>query len=311
MKEDSQTNDKIPTNQQLMEILKTETEDVSFRKAMKRFPLSYQDPGGRSLVSLIILNSKSPLKHARIIQQMGYSVSTPDKNGWTPLHHTVHGCQVKLDRAGLILLLLANGVKIDVKTTNEGLSSFMIACTMGDVQLAELLLARGASIHNTDRYGNSALHLAAQHSKLNMVQFLLYRGLTANCRNIHNQSPDMIVGEKGTDAERKSNKKIRHILQENGKLQKKLAKHYKEKLRAERKERESLENESISSRWEFSCCELLEQLEIALCGPIQKQVDDDFEPPAYQQIHRNVVTVSESVARDPSSGFTAFTRPLS
>jgi len=63
--------------------------------------------------------------------------------------YSVHGCQVKIDRAGLILLLLANGVKIDVKTTDEGLSSFMIACTMGDVQLAELLLARGASIHNT------------------------------------------------------------------------------------------------------------------------------------------------------------------
>lgn len=56
-----------------------------------------------------------------------------------------------MDRAGLILLLLANGVKIDVKTTDEGLSSFMIACIMGDVQLAELLLARGASIHNTDK----------------------------------------------------------------------------------------------------------------------------------------------------------------
>merc|ERR1712227_490699 len=84
-----------------------------------------------------------------------------------------------------------------------------------------------------------------------------------------------------------------------------------EKLRAERKERESLEGASISSKWDFSCCELLEQLEIALCGPIQKQVDDDFEPPTYQQIHRNVVTVSESVARDPSAGFAIFTRPLS
>lgn len=72
------------------------------------------------------------------------------------------------------------------------------------------------------------MHLAAQHSKLNMVQFLLYRGLTANCRNIHNQSPDVVVGEKTrNEAEKKSNKKIRHILQENGKLQKKLAKHYK------------------------------------------------------------------------------------
>lgn len=64
-----------------------------------------------------------------------------------------------MDRAGLILLLLANGVKIDVKTTDEGLSSFMIACIMGDVQLAELLLARGASIHNTDKESK----LSTQH----------------------------------------------------------------------------------------------------------------------------------------------------
>jgi len=156
------------------------------------------------------------------------------------------------------------------------------------------------------------LHLAAQHSKLNMVQFLLYRGLTANCRNIHNQSPDVVVGEKTRcEAEKKSNKKIRHILQENGKLQKKLAKHYKEKLRAERKERESLEGASISSKWDLSCCELLEQLEIALCGPVQKHVDDDFEPPTFQPIHRSVVTVSESVAKDPGAGFAVFTRPLS
>jgi ankyrin repeat protein len=146
MKEDS-ANDKFYNL--LLTILKNETEDVAFRKSIKRIPIGYQDSGGGSLTSLIILHSCSPLKHTRIVLQMGYSVSTPDKNGWTPLHHTVHGCQVKIDRAGLILLLLANGVKIDVKTTDEGLSSFMIACIMGDVQLAELLLARGASIHNT------------------------------------------------------------------------------------------------------------------------------------------------------------------
>jgi len=149
MKEDS-TNDAIYN--QILDTLKNETEDASFRSSIKqRVPTSYQDVTGTSLSSLIILHSPQPLKHTRTVLQMGYSVSTPDKNGWTPLHHTVHGCQVKMDRAGLILLLLANGVKIDVKTTDEGLSSFMIACIMGDVQLAELLLARGASIHNTDK----------------------------------------------------------------------------------------------------------------------------------------------------------------
>ena len=36
----------------------------------------------------------------------------------------------------------------------------MIACIMGDVQLAELLLARGASIHNTDKESKLLLSLA-------------------------------------------------------------------------------------------------------------------------------------------------------
>ena len=73
----------------------------------------------------------------------------------------------------------------------------------------------------------------------------------------------------------------------------------------------------IVSKWSWSHfhhCSIFENndfFQIALCGPIQKQVDDDFEPPTYQQIHRNVVTVSESVARDPSAGFAIFTRPLS
>jgi len=40
-----------------------------------------------------------------------------------------------------------------------------------------------------------------------------------------------------------------------------------EKLRAERKERESLEGASISSKWDFSCCELLEQLEVRFLNP--------------------------------------------
>ena len=71
-----------------METLKNETEDVLFRKAIKKIPIGYQDPSGKSLTSLVILHSKSPLKHTRLVLQMGYSTTTPDKNGWTPLHHT-------------------------------------------------------------------------------------------------------------------------------------------------------------------------------------------------------------------------------
>ena len=121
MKEDS-TIDAIYN--QILDTLKNETEDASFRSSIKqRVPTSYQDVTGTSLSSLIILHSPQPLKHTRTVLQMGYSVSTPDKNGWTPLHHTVHGCQVKMDRAGLILLLLANGVN---RRENDGRGSQLI-----------------------------------------------------------------------------------------------------------------------------------------------------------------------------------------
>merc|ERR1711937_566617 len=116
-----------------------------------------------------------------------------------------------------------------------------------------------------DRYGNSALHLAAAHTKLNMIQFLLYRGLTANCRNMHQQSPDMVVGdEESENKDHKRVKKIRRILTENGVLQKKLAQNYKEKLRAERKERESLESLSTRGKWDFTCEELLNSIEVQI-----------------------------------------------
>ena len=79
---------KLYSLQQILETLRNETEDASFRKSIKRVPISYQDSAGKSLSSLIILHSQQPLKHTRAVLQMGYSVSTPDKNGWTPLHHT-------------------------------------------------------------------------------------------------------------------------------------------------------------------------------------------------------------------------------
>ena len=41
-----------------------------------------------------------------------------------------------------------------MKTTDEGLSAFMVSCLIGDVQIAELLLGRGASIHSTAMESN-------------------------------------------------------------------------------------------------------------------------------------------------------------
>lgn len=291
-----------------IEEIKRSNDDDALRHSAQRVDKKYQDSGGRSWVTLCVQMARKPLHILRHLIPLGFPVNNADVNGWMPLHYTVRECKVITDRPGIILLLMANGAKVDAKTTDEGLSAFMVSCLMGDVQIAELLLARGASIHSTDRYGNSALHLAAAHTKLNMIQFLLYRGLTANCRNIHQQSPDMVVGdEESENKDHKRVKKIRRILKENGVLQKKLAQNYKEKLRAERKERESLESLSTRGKWDFTCEELLNSIETILCGARTKNVEDDFPPPPYS---RNIFSVSGVITNDPAKGFEKLTRPL-
>lgn len=321
MPEDKRDNDQIEkmTDEErdklhatFIDEIKKSNDDVALRRSAQRVEKRFQDSGGRSWVTLTVQFARRPLHILRHLIPLGFPVNIADVNGWMPLHYTVRGCKVIADRPGLILLLLANGAKVDVKTTDEGLSAFMVSCLIGDVQIAELLLGRGASIHSTDRYGNSALHLAAKHTKLNMIQFLLYRGLTANCRNIHQESPDMVVGECEDQSTKdpKRIKKIRKILKENGVLQKKLAQSYKEKLRAERKERESLESISTRGKWDFTCEELLNSIENALCGSKSKDVEDDFPSPMPCPISRNIYSVSGVITTDPAKGFEKLTRPI-
>lgn len=122
----------------------------------------------------------------------------------------------------------------------------------------------------------------------------------------------MVVGECEDQSTKdpKRIKKIRKILKENGVLQKKLAQSYKEKLRAERKERESLESISTRGKWDFTCEELLNSIENALCGSKSKDVEDDFPSPMPCPISRNIYSVSGVITTDPAKGFEKLTRPI-
>lgn len=119
----------------------------------------------------------------------------------------------------------------------------------------------------------------------------------------------MVVGDADDTRDTKRQRKIRKILKENGILQKKLAQTYKEKLRAERKERESLESISTRGKWDFTCEEFLNSIENVLCGTA-KDVEDDFEPPIACPISRGIYSVSSVITSDPAKGFEKLTRPL-
>merc|ERR1711953_269084 len=125
-----------------------------------------------------------------------------------------------------------------------------------------------------------------------------------------------VVGDAAAVRDVKKVKRIRRVLKENAILQKQLAQNYKEKLRAERKERESLESLSTKSKWEFSCEEFLHSLEGILCG-VSHTVKDDFSDRSSssqssnsQTGLRTTRTTSSIVTTDPAKGFAHFTRPL-
>lgn len=293
------------------------TDNVEIQYLASTVDRQFQDKNGLGWISHVIANSTRPLHVLRHMIPFGFPVNLADNNGAMPLHYTVKHCKNDEDKLGLILILLANGAKVDAKTADESMTALMMACCLGDVQSAELLLARGASIHATDRYGNSCLHLAARHLRCQMVQFLLYRGLTANCRNVKSQSPSEVVGDAAAAKDVKKVKRIRRVLKENAVLQKQLAQNYKEKLRAERKERESLESLSTKSKWEFTCEEFLHSLEGILCGVGQAVKEDDFSDRSSSSQSSNshtglntTRTSSSIVTTDPAKGFADFTRTL-
>lgn len=74
---------------------------------------------------------------------------------------------VKCLSTEFVRLVLENKM-IDInKKDHEGVNAFWIACICGNGGVMRLLAERGIDIHNTDKQGNNALHVAAKHPKLN------------------------------------------------------------------------------------------------------------------------------------------------
>jgi ankyrin repeat protein len=145
------------------------TDNVEIQYLATNVDRQFQDKKGLGWISHVIANSTRPLHVLRHMIPFGFPVNLADNNGAMPLHYTVKNCKNDEDKLGLILILLANGAKVDAKTSDESMTALMMACCLGDVQSAELLLARGASIHATALESQiCAILLGRQHSQEQM-----------------------------------------------------------------------------------------------------------------------------------------------
>lgn len=89
----------------------------------------------------------------------------------------------------IMKLLLENGANPDSRDQNEP-TPFLDACEAGNMEVAQLLLKYGASLKAKDYHGK-ALHHAAIGGSIQMVDFLLEKGLKIDLKNESGHTPLM------------------------------------------------------------------------------------------------------------------------
>lgn len=166
----------------------------SFRKAKTETPLHIAAKcGHEEAVGLLLKYGEDPFKPTDIgwtaLQYAAYfgrkraaqrlidagadgRMGTGDQ--LTPLH-----CAVLNNKPDVVEYLLSMKV-VDIEATdNLGYTSFQMACRYNNIPIMEILLDYGASINQASKHGLSPLHLAAMEGHLDVVRWLVSKGVEA------------------------------------------------------------------------------------------------------------------------------------
>jgi len=143
---------------------------------------------------------------ARLLDE-GTGVNATDKYGATPLHYAAAQGQKEVAE-----LLLARGADINASSAREpfgvlvteiiifgppqwkGQTPLHWAAVVGDRELVELLLAKGAAVNPKDDNDWTPLHRAAFWDRYQAAEQLLAKGAEVNAKDIIGRTPLHILG---------------------------------------------------------------------------------------------------------------------
>lgn len=118
---------------------------------------------GADETALMMAALRGHLAAAQRLLERGAAVNRP---GWTPLHYAASGNEPRM-----VALLLDRGAQIDAPAPN-GNTPLMMAARYGGQEVAELLLARGASVAPRNRNGLGAADFARAVDRERLAQRL-------------------------------------------------------------------------------------------------------------------------------------------
>ncbi|XP_072261852.1 ankyrin-2 isoform X24 [Pyxicephalus adspersus] len=179
---------------------------------------------------LYMASQENHIEVVKYLLENGANQSTATEDGFTPLavalqqgHNMVVAILLENDTKGKVrlpalhiaarkddtksaALLLQNDHNADVqskmmvnRTTESGFTPLHIAAHYGNVNVATLLLNRGAAVDFTARNGITPLHVASKRGNTNMVKLLLDRGGQIDAKTRDGLTPLHCAARSGHD----------------------------------------------------------------------------------------------------------------
>ena len=127
-----------------------------------------------------------------------YDINAYDKDGWTPLHRTViyeepELCRLLCERGDVDVY---KGVDVDKRYCFPGNTALHEAARTGGMECMRILLDVGkANVNAKDNDSNTPLHYAAMEGRIELATLLIERGAEINPISGYNETPIDIAHE--------------------------------------------------------------------------------------------------------------------
>jgi len=151
------------------------------------------DTNGQTALMMALLAHQDDLVISALFEK-GASINASGSDGMTPMHHAA-----LLGESEIIQLLLKKGAVVDSKNSKGETALMMAIQAHQDDLVISALLEKGASVTASDSDGMTPMHHAALLGESEVIQMLLKKGAVVDSKNSKGETALMLAAAENSD----------------------------------------------------------------------------------------------------------------